>query len=220
MRNIQLSLEIKKLYQLKQFGYKFTSTTTPENKKTTLTLPDDFKSLEKQANSCHLCELSKSRTKVLFGSGNPKADLMFVGISPNASDDMAGDLFTGRVGEMLNDMIEKVIGVSTTSVYLTNVVKCYPPQNRAVTTSEANTCISYLDAQIRLISPKIIVLLGDEAYKYMIGDSQQIAKIHGNVIKKDNTTLIPTFHPGFLFKNPSFKREALEDLLKVKSLLS
>jgi DNA polymerase len=219
MKNLQIALTLKQLYKMKANGYKYTNIKLPDSNKSLLNLAGSLESLFAQAQDCHLCELSKSRTKVLFGDGNSSADIIFVGNAPNASDDATGKLFSGRVGEMLDNMITKVLNIPRNSVYLTNIVKCYPAQNRAILPIEADTCISYLHMQIENIKPKIVVALGEEAYKYLTNNDIEIMKIHGTVINHGGYIVVPTFDISFLLKNPSYKKYVLEDLMKIKSLL-
>ena len=168
---------------------------------------------------CHLCELSKSRHKVVFGEGNPQADILFVGEGPGASEDSSGKPFVGRSGELLTKMIENVLHITRSDVYITNIVKCRPPNNATPTPLQAHTCQLYLKKQIELIKPKLIIALGATAYHYITGDETEISKIRGTQYRQDNYTVIPTYHPSYLLRNPSAKKEVFEDLLKVKELM-
>ena len=219
MKNLKNALLLKKLYQLKQLGYKYTSLTCYKEEEPDLTLPDTLVSLEKQAIECHLCDLSKSRTKVVFGEGNTNADLMFVGDAPSNSDDSSGKVFTGRSGEVLTKMIENVLGLSRKDVYITNVLKCRAQNTLNPSPAHAHTCHPYLLKQIELIKPKLVVAFGETAYHYLTGDDSEISQVRGNLHKQDAYTVIPTYHPNYLLRNPSAKKEVLDDLLKVKTLL-
>jgi DNA polymerase len=219
MKNLKNALLLKQLYQLKQLGYKYTSASIYKDDEPDLTLPDTLDKLKEQALKCHLCELSKSRTHVVFGEGSPQADIMFIGEGPGATEDSMGRPFVGRSGELLTKMIENVLLIKREAAYIANIVKCRPPNNRAPTPTEAHTCQPFLLKQIALIKPRIIVTLGGTAYHYMTGDETGITKVRGTVIKKDGYTLIPTYHPSFLLRNPSAKKEVFEDLKKVKALM-
>ena len=219
MKNLHNALLLKQLKQLKHLGYRYTDVSQYKEDKIDLTLPDTLESLKKQALSCHLCDLSKSRQKVVFGEGNPHADLLFVGEGPGAAEDSTGKPFVGRSGQLLTKMIENVLHLSRQDVYIANIVKCRPPNNRAPTPTEAHTCQPYLMKQIELIKPKLIVTLGATAYRYLTGDETGITKIRGTLHKQNGYTIIPTYHPSYLLRNPSAKKEAFEDLLKVKSLM-
>jgi DNA polymerase len=219
MKNLKNALLLKQLYQLKQLGYKYTSASIYKDDEPDLTLPDTLDKLKEQALKCHLCELSKSRTHVVFGEGSPQADIMFIGEGPGATEDSMGRPFVGRSGELLTKMIENVLLIKREAAYIANIVKCRPPNNRAPTPREAHTCQPFLLKQIALIKPRIIVTLGGTAYHYMTGDETGITKVRGTVIKKDGYTLIPTYHPSYLLRNPSAKKEVFEELKKVKALM-
>jgi len=219
MKNLKNALLLKQLYQLKQLGYKYTSVTPYREETQSFALPNTLESLKKQAMECHLCELSKSRHKVVFGEGNPNADVLFVGESPGAMEDASGKPFVGRSGELLTKMIENVLLISRNDVYITNIVKCRPSNNDIPTPSQAHTCQPYLMKQIELIRPKLIVTLGATAYHYLTGDDTDISKIRGTIQKQNGYIIIPTYHPSYLLRNPSAKKDVFDDLLKVKNLL-
>ncbi|MEA3433953.1 MAG: uracil-DNA glycosylase [Campylobacterota bacterium] len=219
MKNLRNALLLKQLYQLKQLGYSYTNITAYKEDELDLSLPNTLEALQKQAQNCHLCELSKSRQKVVFGEGNPHADLLFIGEAPGATEDSSGKPFVGRSGELLTKMIENVLHISRSDVYITNIVKCRPPNNQVPTPTQAHTCQPYLLKQIELIKPKLIVTLGATAYHYLTGDETGITKIRGTLHKQKGYTIIPTYHPSYLLRNPSAKKEVYEDLLKVKDLM-
>ncbi len=219
MKNLKNALLLKQLYQLKQLGYKYTSASIYKEDEPDLTLPDTLDKLREQSLKCHLCELSKSRTNVVFGEGNPQADIMFIGEGPGATEDSMGRPFVGRSGELLTKMIENVLLIKREETYIANVVKCRPPNNRVPTPTEAHTCQPFLLKQIELIKPKIIITLGGTAYHYMTGDETGITKVRGTLLQQNGYTLIPTYHPSFLLRNPSAKKEVFADLKKVKELM-
>jgi DNA polymerase len=219
MKNLRNALLLKQLYQLKQLGYKYTSVTPYKETEQDLRLPNTLESLQKQAMECHLCELSKSRQKVVFGEGDPQADILFIGEGPGTTEDSSGKPFVGRSGELLTKMIENVLHISRSDVYVTNIVKCHPANNAAPTPTQAHTCQPYLMKQIELIQPKLIVTLGATAYHYLTGDDTEISKVRGTLHKQHAYTVIPTYHPSYLLRNPSAKKEVFEDLLKVKELM-
>ncbi len=219
MKNLKNALLLKQLYQLKQLGFQYTSVSVYKEDESNLLLPNTLEKLEKQANGCHLCELSKSRTNVVFGEGNKNATLMFVGEGPGATEDSMGKPFVGRSGELLSKIIENVLYLKREDVYIANIVKCRPPNNRTPTPTEAHTCQPYLLKQIELIKPKIIVALGATAYHYLSGDETKITKIRGVLHKREDYTLMATYHPSYLLRNPSAKKDVFEDMLKIKSLL-
>lgn len=219
MKNLKNALLLKQLYQLKQLGYKYTSVSAYQETEPDLTLPNNLHALEKQAKECHLCTLSKGRQKVVFGEGNPNAKLMFVGDTPSSSDDSTGNIFTGRSGEMLSKMLENVLKLSRSDVYITNILKCKSLAHQPLSPSHAHTCHPYLLKEMSLVKPDIIITLGDTAYHYLTGDTTDMSQVRGIVQEKEDYTIIPTYHPSYLLRNPSAKKVVLEDLLKIKALI-
>jgi len=219
MKNLHNALLLKQLYQLKQLGYRYTDVTPSQYKASEIELPSSLEALKKQALNCHLCELSKSRSHVVFGEGNEDAEILFVGEGPGATEDSTGHPFVGRAGEVLTNMIEKVLLIPRSEVYIANIVKCRPPNNRVPSPTEAHTCMPYLLKQIEAIQPRLIVTLGATAYHYLTGDESKISQIRGTVQKRDTYTIIPTFHPSYLLRNPSAKKEVFVDMKLVKSLM-
>jgi len=219
MKNLRNALLLKQLYQLKQLGYRYTSVTPYQEEEPDFTLPNTIDALNKQAQECHLCTLSKSREKVVFGEGSIDAALMFIGDMPSNSDDSTGKVFTGRSGEMLTKMIENVLHLKRSDVYLTNILKCRALDSQTPSPTHAHTCHPYLLKQIELIKPKIIVALGEMAYHYLSGDDSDISKVRGTLHKQDGYTIIPTYHPNYLLRNPSARKDVFEDLKKIRSLM-
>ncbi len=219
MKNLKNALLLKQLYRLKQLGYRYTSLVPYKEEESDLALPNTLDSLRKQAINCHLCSLSKSRSKVVFGEGNPHAKLMIVGDAPSASDDSTGKVFTGRSGELLTKMIENVLGLTRDDVYITNVLKCKALNSQSPSPTHAHTCHPYLLKEIALVKPMVIVALGDMAYHYLTGDDDVISNVHGVTYKQDDYNIMPTYHPSYLLRNPSAKKDVFEDLKKVKELL-
>jgi DNA polymerase len=220
MKNLYNSLLLKQLYQLKELGYNYTDAKEfSYQDKNALKLPNSLNELKKQALNCHLCSLSKSRNNVVFGEGDSTAKVLFIGYLPLEIEDETGKPFLGRGGEMLTSMIEKVLKISRDKVYITNLLKCHPLSNQKVLETEIHTCKAYLFKEIELIKPKIIVTLGEEAYHYLSNDFIELKKIRGSVIEKENYLIVPTYHPNFLLKNPSLKKEVFDDLQTIKRLL-
>lgn len=219
MKNLHNALLLKHLYQLKNLGYKYTSIVPYQEKEPDFTLPNTYEALKKQAMECHLCTLSKSRQKVVFGEGNMSAELMIVGDAPSNSDDSAGKIFTGRTGDSLTKMIENVLELNRSDVYITNLLKCRALDRESPSSIDAHTCQPYLLKEIELVKPKLIVTFGEMAYRYITGDDRSLTDIRGTVQEKEYYKIIPTFHPSYLLRNPSAKKEVFEDLKKIKSLL-
>ena len=220
MKNLHNALLLKQLYQLKNLGYKYTDEKPySHEEKDLLELPNSLKALKQQAQNCHLCSLSKGRNHVVFGEGNPQADIMFVGDVPLEIENNTGAIFLGRGGEMLTAMIEKVLNLSREEVYITNLLKCHPLLSKEVHESEFHTCKAYLFKEIELVKPKVIVTLGEKAYHYLTNDFTALKDVRGTIIQKEGYSVIPTYHPNFLLKNPSFKKDVFLDLKRVGQVL-
>jgi DNA polymerase len=209
---------VRQLYLLQWLGYEYMDP-IQMNASPKLTLPNDLNELRKIVLQCHLCDLAKTRKNVVFGEGNPNAKLMFIGEGPGATEDETGRPFVGRAGQLLTKMIENVLEIPRSEVYIANIVKCRPPGNRVPTPAEAQTCLPYLLKQIEIVDPKILVALGSTSYRWLTGDNTPISKIRGHELSFQGRTLIPTFHPSYLLRNPSKKKEVYQDLLKIKELL-
>jgi uracil-DNA glycosylase family 4 len=166
---------------------------------------------------CKLCALG--RKQIVFGVGNPSANLMFVGEAPGRDEDIQGIPFVGRAGQKLTQIIE-AIGLKREDVYIANVIKCRPPQNRNPEPDEVEQCEPFLFRQIDTIKPKVIVALGTFAAKSLLKSNDSISRLRGRVFEYRGAKLVPTFHPAFLLRNPSCRREVWEDMKKVRALLN
>jgi len=169
---------------------------------------------------CSRCKLhTLGRRQVVFGVGNPEADLMFVGEAPGADEDIQGIPFVGRAGQLLTKIIE-AIGLTRDQVYIANVIKCRPPQNRNPEQDEVETCEPFLFQQIDVIKPKVIDALGTFAARALLRTLDPISRLRGRTYSYRGATLIPTFHPAYLLRNPGSKREVWEDMKIVMKLLT
>ncbi len=166
---------------------------------------------------CKLCTLG--RKQIVFGVGNPNADLMFVGEAPGRDEDIQGIPFVGRAGQKLTQIIE-AIGLKREDVYIANVIKCRPPENRNPEPDEVEQCEPFLFRQVDTIKPKVIVALGTFAAKSLLKTTESISRLRGRVFDYRGAKLVPTFHPAFLLRNPSCRREVWEDMKKVRALLT
>jgi DNA polymerase len=165
---------------------------------------------------CKLCTLGRSQ--VVFGVGNPRARLMFVGEAPGEDEDRKGEPFVGRAGQLLTKIIE-AIGLTRDQVYIANVIKCRPPGNRNPEPDEVASCEPFLFRQIDVIQPKVIVPLGKFAAQSLLKTMDPITRLRGRQFDYRGAVLIPTFHPAYLLRNPSAKREVWEDMKKVRAIL-
>ena len=172
-----------------------------------------------EIGDCTRCKLHRlGRKQIVFGVGNPEADLMFVGEAPGADEDIQGFPFVGRAGQLLTKIIE-AIGLQRDDVYIANVIKCRPPENRNPEPDEVETCEPFLFQQIDSIQPKVIVALGTFAAKVLLKTQDPISRLRGRAFDYRGATLIPTFHPAFLLRSPDRKRDVWEDMKKVRDLL-
>jgi len=164
-----------------------------------------------ELGECARCKLAKGRHNLVFGVGNPKAELVFVGEGPGEDEDLQGEPFVGRAGQLLTKMIE-AMGFARSDVYIANVVKCRPPGNRNPEPDEIEACEPYLRAQLAAIRPKVIVALGKFAAQTLLRDGTPISKLRGRWFAYEGVRLMPTFHPAYLLRSPDEKKKAWEDL--------
>jgi DNA polymerase len=174
---------------------------------------DALRRLEARIQGCARCKLSKGRTTVVFGSGNPQAGLVAIGEAPGAEEDVQGKPFVGRAGQLLTKMLESV-GLSRDEVYICNIVKCRPPGNRNPESDEIAACEPFLMEQLAAIQPKVILALGNFAAQTLLKTREPIGKLRGRLHHYHSTVLVPTFHPAFLLRNPGqeYRRMAWDDL--------
>ena len=169
--------------------------------------------------ACTRCKLhTLGRRQVVFGVGNPQARLMFVGEAPGEDEDKIGEPFVGRAGQLLTKIIE-AIGMTRDQVYIANVIKCRPPGNRNPEPDEVATCEPFLFEQLAIVQPRVVVALGKFASQSLLRTTEPITKLRGRVFEWRGASLIPTFHPAYLLRNPPAKREVWEDMKKVRELL-
>jgi len=178
-----------------------------------------LEAIREDIGDCRRCRLHEQRTNIVFGEGNPQARLMFVGEGPGADEDASGRPFVGRAGQLL-DKIIVAIGMKREDVYIANIVKCRPPQNRAPERDEVETCEPFLWRQIALIRPEVIVALGSPAFQCLLRTRDPITRARGEWRELDGIKVMPTFHPAFLLRSPDKKREVWEDMKKVRDFLS
>ncbi|MDL2217104.1 uracil-DNA glycosylase [Christensenellaceae bacterium OttesenSCG-928-M15] len=171
--------------------------------------------LEEQVEGCAVCPLFKSRTHTAFGEGNRQADILFIGEGPGREEDLQGRPFVGPAGQLLDKMLA-AIGLKREEVYIANIVKCRPPQNRTPVEEEAQACLPYLRAQTALIKPKIIVCLGATAARYVYDPQIRITRERGIWKEKKGISILPTYHPAALLRDPQKKHEAWADFQSLR----
>jgi uracil-DNA glycosylase len=179
---------------------------------------DRLVAIRAEIGDCTRCKLHSGRTNLVFGVGNPAADLMFVGEGPGADEDEQGEPFVGRAGQLLTQII-KAMGFAREDVYIANVVKCRPPNNRNPEPDEIARCWPFLQAQIASIQPKVIVALGKFAAQTLLGTETPISRLRGRFHEMGDTVVMPTFHPSYLLRTPAAKRDVWEDMKMVMEKL-
>lgn len=209
---------LQNLYRLKSLGFEYTDLVSVNQKNLDI-LPNDINSLHVSISSCHLCDLSKSRRQSMSGYGNADAELMIVDSIVSSSEDDSASYYAGRAGASLRKMVENVLELSIDDVFLTHAVKCKPLGSNKPSESELNSCKPYLYKQIEVIKPKVIVTLGEEAYNIFSQTKEEFNSVRGHIIDLKDYKLVPIYHPQFLLRNPSLKKDTLNDLKIIKSLL-
>ncbi|MBI5265736.1 MAG: uracil-DNA glycosylase [candidate division Zixibacteria bacterium] len=167
-------------------------------------------------NKCQLCELGATRNKFVYGVGNPQAKLMFIGEAPGAEEDRRGEPFVGRAGQLL-DQILLAIKFTRQDIYIANILKCRPPNNRDPLPEEMNKCTPYLNEQIRIIEPKLICLLGRIAAQALLKTSTPLGKLRGHWHEHNGVPVLVTYHPAALLRFPAYKKETWEDVQKLRA---
>jgi len=172
---------------------------------------DNWEELENSIVNCNKCKLCNNRTNIVFGCGNKNSDVMFIGEGPGADEDLQGIPFVGKAGKLM-DMAFEGVGINREEVYIANIVKCRPPQNRVPEQDEAESCLNYLRNQVILVKPKIVVLLGSTALKNILGKELSITACRGKWIEKKGILYLPTWHPAALLRDENKKIEFWRDL--------
>lgn len=178
----------------------------------------DWEALEQACATCERCTLSQTRTKCVFGTGSRTADILFVGEAPGEQEDLTGTPFVGRAGQLLDKFLAAV-NISREDVYIANILKCRPPQNRDPLPAEEDACIEYLREQVRLLRPRLIVCLGRISAMRLIKPDFRITKEHGEWFDKGGLLMTAVYHPAYLLRDPRKKEDMLEDMRRIASKL-
>ena len=181
-------------------------------------LPDDLGTLARMVAECRKCGLCKTRTNTVFADGSPRAKLVFIGEAPGRDEDLKGLPFVGRAGQLLDKMIA-AIQLRREDVWICNVLKCRPPENRTPAPDEVEQCLPYLEQQLALVRPALICALGLSAVQALLKTKSSMASMRGRTFEYRGIPLIPTYHPAALLRNPGLKREAWEDMQRVRDTL-
>ncbi len=177
--------------------------------------PADLATIRVEMGDCRRCKLHVTRTQIVFGTGNPRAKLLFVGEAPGREEDLQGEPFVGQAGQLLNKIIQ-AIQLSRAQVYIGNIVKCRPPENRNPEPDEIMACEPFLLKQIQAIRPKLICALGTFAAQTLLKTEEKISSLRGKFHAYQGIPLMPTYHPAYLLRNPNRKREVWEDMKRIK----
>ena len=181
--------------------------------------PRDLAALKKDVLGCQECDLCRTRTNVVFGAGNPHASLIFIGEAPGGEEDKQGEPFVGRAGQLLTKIIE-AMGLKREDVYIANILKCRPPNNRAPLPTEIIACQQNVKRQVEMIKPRVICTLGKFASQTFLGTQTPISALRGNFREYNGIKVMPTFHPAYLLRNPDDKKLVWQDMKKVMKELS
>ena len=181
----------------------------------------DWAELNETIRACTLCDLHKSRTQAVCGVGSFQADCLIVGEAPGAEEDRQGEPFVGRAGLLLNEML-RAIGLSRDEVFIANILKCRPPQNRDPSASESEACLPYLERQIALLNPRLIIVVGRVAAQNLLATSSPIGRMRGKVhaYGAEQIPVVVTYHPAYLLRSPAQKAKSWEDLLLARGILA
>ena len=180
--------------------------------------PQDLEQVRSELGDCQRCPLAGGRTHIVFGEGNPQADLVFVGEGPGRDEDISGRPFVGAAGQLLDKIIQ-AMGLTRDQVYICNIIKCRPPNNRDPEPEEITACRPFLEQQLAIIKPKVICTIGAFAARTLLNTSKPISKLRGRFHDYGEIKLMPTFHPAFLLRNPDQKRAVWEDVKKIMAFL-
>ncbi|MBP1713116.1 MAG: hypothetical protein H6Q42_1319 [Deltaproteobacteria bacterium] len=179
-------------------------------------LSETLADVRQELGDCRRCKLHRKRTNIVFGSGNPRAKLVFVGEGPGRDEDLQGEPFVGQAGKLLTRIIE-AIQLTREEVYIANIIKCRPPENRNPEPDEIAACEPFLVKQLKVIQPKLICALGTFAAQTLLQTGEKISALRGRFHSYQGILLMPTYHPAFLLRNPNYKRDVWEDVKKVKA---
>lgn len=219
----QVTKEMLREYLLNQAPYGLPSSWFDPKKETeseNTSNQNQFEILKTEAESCKKCRLCEGRKSVVFGVGNLNPRLVFVGEGPGKDEDLQGEPFVGKAGQLLTAAIEKGLKLKRSDVYICNVVKCRPPENRTPLPDEVEACTPYLYKQLELLKPEVIVALGGPAQAALSGIEGGITKLRGKWLKWNDVPVMPTFHPAYILRNPAAKKEFWEDLKQVMEYLN
>jgi DNA polymerase len=209
---------LRELMLLCEFGYTHLDLREPSLGQQASGIPSDLDEFRAEVTACTRCRLAGTRTQVVFGVGNPNADLMFIGEAPGRDEDIQGEPFVGRAGQLLTDII-KAMKLTREDVYIANVIKCRPPENRNPEPDELEACRPFIRRQVEMIGPKVIVALGRFGLQSLTERAYSITSMRGQWLEYNGIKLMPTYHPAYLLRNPAAKKEVWADMKQVMAEL-
>ncbi|MEA2029500.1 MAG: uracil-DNA glycosylase [Campylobacterota bacterium] len=220
MKNLKNALVLRQLYELKNLGYRYIDLsivdTTSDEK---AVLPNDLSQLNALITQCQLCDISKVRDAVLVGEGSSVADIVFVGFKASMVDSSNKSIVSGNKGEMLKKIITNVLELSAQQVYITNLMKCHPKNDKEIKANEIYSCRTFLYKELEIIKPKIVVTMGVESFNYLTHENVEIEEVRGKSIEHDSFTIVPLYDLIYILKNPSLKKQLYADLLELKRVI-
>ena len=219
MKEITKNNILHHLQQMKYMGFKYSDSIELNTKENIISeLPLNSSSLENTMLNCNLCSFSKSRKNILVGQGNLDADVIFLNMAPSIVEDEGAELLLGNSGTMLKKMAKNILKIDIEDIYILNILKCLPNKDIEESNIEINLCKPYIQKQLDIINPKLIIAFGN-SYKYLTNDDKDISEIRGNMQYYNNIKIIPTYDPSFILRNPSQKKDVMNDLEKAKLLM-
>jgi len=220
MKNLKNALVLRQLYELKNLGYRYIDLSIVDDaSEEKAVLPNNLSHLNNTINQCQLCDISKVRDAILVGEGSSEADVVFVNFKPSMVDSSNKSIVSGSKGEMLKKIITNVLQSTPQQVYITNLLKCHPKNDKEIKANEIYSCRAYLYKELEIIKPKIVVTLGIDSFNYLTHENVELEEVRGKSIEHDNFTIVPLYDLAHILKNPSLKKQLYADLLELKRLM-
>ena len=220
MKNLKNALMLKQLYQLKNLGYDYIDVSLLDNQSDeNRILPDTVPQLNTLISNCHLCDIAKVRDGVVLARGESQADVVFVGFKPSLVDSSNRRIMSGSKGEMLDKIIANVLEIDPKRIYLTNIIKCHPKNDKTIQPNEVYSCLNYLYKELQILQPKIVVTMGRESFGYLTHDNIALEEARGQIIPQESFAVMPIYDFNYILKNPSLKKELFNDMLRLKAFI-
>ncbi|MCK9337919.1 MAG: uracil-DNA glycosylase [Arcobacteraceae bacterium] len=209
---------LKTLYYLKSFGYNYNENVVIQHEKKVVALPNSMSDLNQVVQNCNLCNLSKTRTNILFGNGASSSGIVLLTFAPTDLEDKEGRFYSGRAGQMIENIVTNVLKRNLEDVFITSVLKCKPSVGDSNLSDSIDKCTQYLNHQLKLIKPKIVIIFGENVYESFIGKSD-FEEVKGNIFEFGGLKILATYEHTHILKNPTLKKEVLVSMLKVNEFM-